>query len=219
MIILPINSDNELVIYNQGLTKSLCSIQDYIILFEQSPEAYDIKHFQCVSVTSSPFQNSLGSPFLYFFFPLSKYIPWLSSWIFAIILLCKWIFRIPCNVVELLPIQDDLQLEKKKKNTASTLYYPQALDLEWKCWEVSISELSFFSLISTPIPITIIALQFSISVKVTANQFRNPINLPPSPSQFKQLLTRLNFVLSSLFTSLLLLPQFRSHCLPIRFQK
>ena len=117
------------------------------------------------------------------------------------------------------PYKDDSQLKKKKKKTFNPLLSLRSRFGNENVEKSAFPELSFFSL-STPIPITIIALQFSISVKVTANQFRNPINLPPSPSQFKQLLTRLNFLcFLPLFTSLLLLPQFRSHCLPTRFQK
>lgn len=122
------------------------------------------------------------------------------------------------------PYKDDSQLEKKKttkqtKNTFNPLLSSSSRFRNENVEKSAFPELSFFSL-STPIPITIIALQFSISVKVTANQFRDPINLPPSPYQFKQLLNLLNFLcFLPLFTSLLLLLQFRSHCLPTRFQK
>ena len=109
--------------------------------------------------------------------------------------------------------------KKKKQKTFNPLLSSSSRFGNENVEKSAFPELSFYSL-STLIPITIIALQFSISVKVTANQLRDPINPPPSPSIFKQLLNLLNFFcFLPLFTSLLLFPQFRSHCLPTRFQK
>lgn len=120
------------------------------------------------------------------------------------------------------PYKDDSQLKKQKQKTKTfnPLLSSSSRFGNENVEKSEFPELSFYSL-STPIPVTIIALQFSISVKVTANQFRDPLNPPPSLSKFKQLLLNLlNFLwFLPLFTSLLLLPQFRSHCLPTRFQK
>lgn len=162
----------------------------------------------------TPFCTIFFSPHLY------KYIPWLSFWIFPILLLCKWILRIPCKVMVLITTHTRMIPNwKKKKKTFNPLLSLSSRFGNENVEKSAFPELSFYSL-STLIPITIIALQFSISVKVTANQFRDPINPPPSSSIFKQLLNLLNFFcFLPLFTSLLLLPQFRSHCLPTRFQK
>lgn len=69
------------------------------------------------------------------------------------------------------PYSDESQLKKKK---TSPLYYPPSFRLGNAIVEKSaFPKLSFHSL-SAPIPVTIIALGFSISVKVIANHLVRP---------------------------------------------